>query len=126
MKFELDEFEAFELLETKFAKQFQLIKNNLNKRLTQIKTKLNNIFPDLDLSNIILSFEDCFINENQQGMIYARCHDLNNQIIEINCYPIADMLVKEFSVSDILHFYSLHNVLIHEVAHIIDYMLNRR
>jgi hypothetical protein len=59
-------------------------------------------------------------------MIYARCHDLNNQIIEINCYPIADMLVKEFSVSEILHFYSLHKVLIHEVAHIIDYILNRR
>jgi hypothetical protein len=34
MKFELDEFEAFELLETKFAKQFQLIKTHLNKRLT--------------------------------------------------------------------------------------------
>ena len=82
MKFELDEFEAFALLETKFVKQFQLIKTHLNKRLTQIKTKSNNIFPDLDLSNIILSFEDCFINENQQGMIYARCHDLNNQIIE--------------------------------------------
>lgn len=126
MKFELDEFEAFELLETKFAKQFQLIKTHLNKCLTQIKTKLNNIFSDLDLSNIILSFEDCFIDENQQGMIYARCANLDNQIIEINCYPIADMLIKKFSVFEILHFYSLHKVLIHEVAHIIDYILNRR
>ena len=78
------------------------------------------------MSNIILSFEDCFINENEEGLVYARCANLENKIIEINCYPIANMLFKEFSISEVLNFYRMHKVLIHEVAHIIDYMLNRR
>lgn len=104
MKLELDEFEAYELLETAYAKEFQLIKIRLNKRLTQIKIKLAKIYPNLDVSNITLSFEDCFIDENQQGMIYARCHDLDNYIIEINCYPIANMLNKEFSIRRSLKF----------------------
>jgi hypothetical protein len=34
MKLELDEFEAYELLETAYAKEFQLIKIRLNRRLT--------------------------------------------------------------------------------------------
>lgn len=126
MKFELDQFEAFELLQTTFAKQFEIIKLRLNRRLTEIKIKSKRIFPNLDLSNIILSFEDCFINENEEGLVYARCANLENKIIEINCYPIANMLFKQFSISEVLNFYRMHKVLIHEVAHIIDYMLNRR
>ena len=98
MKLEIDEFEAWELLETQFAKEFQIIKIRLNRRLTQIKIKLARIYPQLDVSNITLSFEDCFINENNEGMVYARCHDLENQIIEINCYPIANMLFQEFFI----------------------------
>jgi hypothetical protein len=59
---------------------------------------LARIYPQLDVSNITLSFEDCFINENNEGMVYARCHDLKKQIIEINCYPIANMLFQEFFI----------------------------
>lgn len=70
-------------------------------------------YPELDLSNMILSFEDCFIDENEDGMIFARCSDLDNQIIEFNCYPIAKMLYQEFSVNNILTFYKSHKVLIH-------------
>ena len=106
MKLEIDEFEAWELLETQFAKEFQIIKIRLNRRLTQIKIKLARIYPKLDVSNITLSFEDCFINENNEGMVYARCHDLKNQIIEINCYPIANMLFQEFFIRRSFKFLS--------------------
>ena len=34
MKLEIDEFEAWELLETQFAKEFQIIKIRLDRRLT--------------------------------------------------------------------------------------------
>ena len=122
---QLDEFEAFELLETTYIKQFQRIKQRLTSRLQSIKSKLMLKYPELDLSNIILSFEDCFIDENEDGMIFARCGDLDNQIIEFNCYPIAKMLYQGFSVNNILIFYKSHKVLIHQVAHIVDYMLNR-
>ena len=112
-------------MENIYCKNKILLRNELSIE-EQVKEALKLMlkYPELDLSKMILSFEDCFIDENEYGMIFARCSDLDNQIIEFNCYPIAKMLNQDFSVNNILTFYKSHKVLIHQVAHIVDYMLN--
>lgn len=112
----LDDYEAFEMLESDFYDDFNNIKNILIEKFNLLKSK------NTEVQNAELTFEDCFNDTNEEGMIYARCVDLNKQIIDINCYPIAMMLNDGLSVEDIINVYDENNVLKHELAHLIDYL----
>jgi hypothetical protein len=114
----IDEFEAFELLNSDFYPEFLQIKETLIDIFNNIKSK------NPELNNAKITFEDCFNETNEDGMIYARCHDLKNQIIDINLYPIAMMLDENNSVNDIINFYIDNEIIKHECAHLIDYQIN--
>ena len=114
----IDEFEAFELLNSDFYPEFLQIKETLIDIFNNIKSK------NPELKNAKITFEDCFNETNEDGMIYARCHDLKNQIIDINLYPIAMMLDENNSVNDIINVYIDNEIIKHECAHLIDYQIN--
>lgn len=113
-------------LEENYQKEFEQIKNGLNKILSDIISYISENFQSCNLSNVKLTFEDCFDDLDENGdLIYARCSDLNNSIIDINVYPIWQFLEKEkATVQDILLWYNTEHILEHELAHIIDYQIN--
>ena len=119
-----DEFAIYEYLTEIYNVKFERLKTRFEIRLNKIKEQALTLFPTIDLSNLHLTFEDCFNDTNEEGSIYARCSNLATQEIDINIYHIANFYFKEYSNLEILQFYKSHRVLVHEVAHIIDYQLN--
>lgn len=113
-------------LEETYQKEFTQIKNGLDKILSETISYISETFQNCNLSNVTLTFEDCFDDIDENGdLIYARCSDLNNSIIDINVYPIWQFLEEEkATVQDILLFYNVEHILEHELAHIIDYQIN--
>lgn len=118
----MNEYELHKKLES--LKEYKFLKKKLEKLFSEVKVEVAKKLR-WDLSYLTLTFDDFFDDKDENGQIFARCEDLENGIITVNSFPIAQFFFEEgMSSDDILLFFMKNNIFEHEIAHIIDYMIN--
>lgn len=118
----MDEYELHKKLES--LKEYKFLKKKLEKLFSEVKVEIAKKLR-WDLSYLSLTFNDFFDVKDENGQIFARCEDLENGIITVNSFPIAQFFFEDnMSSDDILLFFMKHNIFEHEIAHVIDYIVN--
>lgn len=118
----MDDYELHKKLES--LKKYKVLKKKLEKLFSKVKVKISKKL-GFNFSYLTLTFDDFFDDKDENGQIFARCEDLENGIITVNGFPIAQFFFEEgMSSDDILLFFMQNKIFEHEIAHIIDYIMN--